>query len=669
MMFMKEKTSVIHITSQAIMDTAAVFCFISLTHLVVFIIVPAEIMAIVAKVCVRSRSIKLCKRINGMIGEKKMKKEWFVLGLTLVLVVMSGAVREALAQDQALPKVALFFDVGGKEDSGFADSAYKGLEKASAHLAVKAVYVEHTRPLDLERTLNQVAASDAGMIIGVGFAFSEKLGQLAVKYPEKKFVCIDYSPGYDDKGKMVPMPDNLAGITFREEEGSYLVGAIAALKSKTGRIGFLGGMNCPIIRKFEAGYVAGAKAVRPDIRIVAKYAGISGQAFNDPAKGYRIATLMYKDGVDIIYHASGGTGAGLFRAAKEMNRLAIGVDTDESAKAPGLVLTSMTKNLDAAVFEIVRSWLDGYFSGGLKTFGLKEKGVGFVYNEKNMERIGEDVNKKVLELQTKIMDGQLAIPVAGLDGTRLKREDLQNLLSELHLEIKTALARLDGDLKRSAQSLAGRDLKGDDARGALQKLYAANPYIIDCETVSDKGIMLVVEPPAHKTSEGADISRQAHMVRLFKTRRPVLSGSFRSVEGPQAVVIHHPVLSADRRFAGSIAALFAPEYLLSGIVGPVASGLPVGIFLMQTDGRMIYDVKTTQIGLNLFTDPLYKPFPELLKVVRRMAAVPEGKDTYVFYRKPGEAPVEKVVYWRTVVLHGTAWRLGINCAKDRLVKE
>ena len=595
-----------------------------------------------------------------------MEKRWVIFGLLLILAGMLAAEREALAQDQGLPKVALFLNIGGKEDSGFTDSAYRGLEKAAAQLAVKASYVEHTRWLDLERTLNQVAASDAGMIIGVGFAFSEKFSQLAAKYPEKKFVCIDYSPRYDDRGNILPLPDNLAGLTFREEEGSYLVGAIAALKSSTGKIGFIGGMECPLIRKFEAGYTAGARAVRPNIRVASRYAGISGQAFNDPVKGYRLATQMYKDGVDIIYHAAGGTGAGLFRAAREMKRLAIGVDTDESAKAPDLVLTSMTKNLDTTVYEVVRSWVTGNFSGGLKTFGLREKGVGFVYNEKNSEQIGDDVYGKIAELQTKIIQGELAVPTAVPSRTQMTREDLQTLLSDVHLEIKTTLARLDDDLKQSARLLAGKDLKGDDARSALKKLYFANPHIIDCETVSDKGIMLVVEPQAHRSSEGADISKQAHMVRLFKTRQPVLSGSFQSVEGPRAVVIHHPVFSADRRFAGSISALFAPEYLLSGIVGPVVSNQPVGIFLLQTDGLMIYDVRRTQIGLNVFTDPLYKPFPELARVVRRIAAAPEGKDSYTFYRKPGEAPVTKVVYWRTVILHGTAWRLGINCAKDKL---
>jgi hypothetical protein len=156
------------------------------------------------------------------------------------------------------------------------------------------------------------------------------------------------------------------------------------------------------------------------------------------------------------------------------------------------------------------------------------------------------------------------------------------------------------------------------------------------------------------------------MVKMFKTQKPVMSGSFRSVEGPDAVVIHHPVFSPDRRFKGSVSALFAPEYLLGSIIGPVASNLPVDIFLMQTDGLMIYDVDPKQIGLNVFQDPLYRPFPELLALARKVASANEGTGVYRFYRKDSETPVTKVAYWRTAALHGAMWRLVITCAEDSM---
>ncbi|MRR18477.1 MAG: BMP family ABC transporter substrate-binding protein, partial [Deltaproteobacteria bacterium] len=367
-----------------------------------------------------------------------------------------------------------------------------------------------------------------------------------------------------------------------------------------------------------------------------------------------------------IYHASGATGAGVFRAAREMNRLAIGVDVDQSPQAPGFVLTSMTKNIDVAVLQSVRALVQGRFTGGLTTLGLKEDGVGFVYNAQNKRMISADAYGKVAALREKIITGELSVPKTTGHKTLLGRDDLPVILERMHAEIGAVLQKVDTDLKQSARDLSGRDLNGREARAVLQKLYAENPYIIDCETVSSKGIMVAVEPPAHRTSEGADISGQAHMVKLFKTHRPVLSGSFRSVEGPQAVVIHHPVFSAGRRFAGSVSALFAPEYLLAGIIGPVQSNLPVEIFLMQTDGLILYDTDAGRIGRNAFTDPSYQPFPAVITLARRMAAVPDGKDAYDFYRKAGATPVKKVVCWRTVSLHGTAWRLAVTCAKDSI---
>lgn len=191
-----------------------------------------------------------------------MKRIWMVFSLMMALAAPFVAAQASPAQNSNPLKVALFFDIGGRGDGGFNDSAYNGLEKAVAVLGVKADYIEHKRNLELEHDLIRAAASEAGMIIGVGFAFSDTLNKLAAQYPHKKFVCVDYSVKYDDKGRIAPLPANLAGLLFREEEGSYLVGAVAALKSKTGKIGFIGGMDSPIIRKFQAGYLAGASAVR-----------------------------------------------------------------------------------------------------------------------------------------------------------------------------------------------------------------------------------------------------------------------------------------------------------------------------------------------------------------------------------------------------------------------
>lgn len=584
--------------------------------------------------------------------------------LCLALLACCATSPDGWAQGTAPLKVVLIFDINGRGDGGFNDSACSGLEKAAAAFGVKAVYVEPGRSLERDRVLQEAAASDAGMIIGVGFAFSDRLNELAPQYPHKKFACVDYSVRRDGQGRIVPPPANLAGLMFREEEGSYLVGAIAALTSRTGKIGFIGGMYSPIIRKFQAGYLAGAAAARPDIRIVSKFAGITGRAFNDPQKGYQIATRMYGEGADIVYHAAGATGMGLFRAAREMKRMAIGVDTDQGAQAPGLVLTSMTKHIDVAVFESVKAFVEGNFTGGLKTLGLKENGVGFVYNDQNRNRIGEEIHGRIEVLRTKIIAGELSVPVESPHKPLFSRTELQEILAELRQEIATALNRLDSDLQRTAHTVSGTGLEGDSVRGELKRLYGAHPYLIDCELANDRGIMLAVEPPAHRGSEGADLSGQAHWVRLFKTRKPVLSDGFRSVEGPSAVALHHPVFSADRRFSGSVSALFAPEQLLSIIVGPVSSNLPLDIFVMQPDGLMLYDIDADQIGRNTFHDPLYQPFPEVIALARKVAAAREGTGSYRF-RQPGAgSPSTKIAYWGTVALHGTSWRVVIACAQD-----
>ncbi len=575
----------------------------------------------------------------------------------------------AVSEPPAAPlKVALIFDIGGRGDGGFNDSAFRGLDKAVKELGVESVLREPRRNLEREMSLNEAAASDAGLIIGVGFSFSDRMNDLAAKYPGKKFVCVDYGQKFDAAGRPLPPPANLAGLRFKEEEGSYLVGVIAALKSRTGKIGFLGGMDGPVIRKFEAGYKAGAKSVRPEIIVFSKFTGITARAFNDAAKGYEFAAGMYKEGADVIYHAAGATGEGLFRAAKESGRWAIGVDVDQSSQAPGLVVTSMTKNVDVAVFESIKAAAEGRFSGGLKTFGLKENGVGFVSNARNKGLIPAEALAKAQTARDRIIAGKILVPAAGQDKPRLDQRELYAVLFGLKVEIASVVDMLDADLKRGAEALSGLGLVGVRARDVLKRLYDTQPYIIDCETVSDRGIMLTVEPAAYRASEGADISAQAHMVRLLANHQPVLSGLFRSVEGPPAVAFHHPVFSSGGNFVGSVSALFSPEYLLASIIGPISSNLPVDIFLMQTDGLILYDADPRQIGLNVFRDPMYQPFPELRALAKRVAAEKEGTGEYRFFEKGTGPTTMEVAYWRTVDIHGTQWRIVITCAKESIVK-
>jgi len=316
----------------------------------------------------------------------------------------------AEAQKQSAPaaaplKVGLVFDVGGRGDKSFNDSAYRGLERAKKELGVSFEYIEPGEGADRESALRLLASGDAQLIFGTGFLFTDDINGIAKDFPQKKFACVDYSisPG-------VTIPPNVLALKFREEEGSFLVGALAALKSKTGKIGFVGGMKIPLIKKFEAGYVAGAKYVRPDAEVFIAYAGVTANAFKNPSKGKELALSQYSKGADIIFHASGSTGLGVFEAAREMNKLAIGVDSDQYAEAPGHILTSMVKDVDVAVYETIKSVLNGTFKGGVRTLGLAEGGISYVYDNNNRELIGEDIHRKVEELREKIISGEIVVP-------------------------------------------------------------------------------------------------------------------------------------------------------------------------------------------------------------------------------------------------------------------
>jgi basic membrane protein A len=215
---------------------------------------------------------------------------------------------------------------------------------------------------------------------------------------------------YDDEGHARSMPQNLVGLKFREEEGSFLAGAAAALVSETGIIGFVGGMDVPLIHKFEAGYRAGARHVRAGIEVLSAYAGVTANAFNDPAKGKELGNSMYGRGADVIFHASGTTGFGVFEAAREHGKLAIGVDSDQYDEAPGHILTSMVKDVDVAVLDTIRRVRDDRFQGGIQEFGLREGGVHIVRDERNRDLLDDGVYERVTALRDSIAGGLIHVP-------------------------------------------------------------------------------------------------------------------------------------------------------------------------------------------------------------------------------------------------------------------
>lgn len=302
-------------------------------------------------------------------------------------------------------RVGLVFDVGGKNDKSFNEAAYRGLERARSELGVQVEFIEPTEGADRESAMRSLAARGVDLVIGVGFIFGPDLERLALQFPKVKFAGIDYSPSPG-----FTIPPNLVGLRFREHEGSFLVGAIAGLVTRTKTVGFVGGMKIPLIRKFEAGYEAGVRYVCPTCRVMSAYAGSEPKAFADPPLGQELAAAQYGGGADVIFHAAGKTGDGVFAAARQRKARAIGVDSDQFDAAPCCVVTSMVKRVDVAVVDVIKDIIAHKFQGGLKELGLADDGVMFVADERNQLLLPVDVVQRVKKLREDIIAGKIAVP-------------------------------------------------------------------------------------------------------------------------------------------------------------------------------------------------------------------------------------------------------------------
>ena len=307
--------------------------------------------------------------------------------------------------------VGVVFDLGGRGDKSFSDDAYLGAERAERELGVRARFIDPVEGSDRESGLRLLAAEGMDLVVGVGFIFSDDLAQLAKEYPDTKFAGVDFALATDRAGRVVEPPPNLAALVFHEEQGSYLVGALAALVGKSKKVGFVGGMDSPQIEKFEAGYAAGVHRVCPECTVIAQYAGVTPEAFRNPGRGKEIALSQYQQGVNVIFHASGSTGLGVLEAARQTGRLAIGVDADQYGEAPGYVLTSMVKGVDNAVFDMIRRVQEGRFTGGVHRYGLAEQGVGYVYDRNNEKLIPPAVHATIEKLRREIVAGRIVVPI------------------------------------------------------------------------------------------------------------------------------------------------------------------------------------------------------------------------------------------------------------------
>lgn len=332
----------------------------------------------------------------------------WALALVVVLgIVWSAGAGPAMAQAMGKMRVGMVYDVGGRGDLSFNDMAYAGLARAQKEFGAK-VDTKDLEPTaggeNREELLRLLAGEKYNLIFGIGFLFTDSITRVAKDFRGVKFAIVD---GFIDK------EPNVASLLFNEHEGSFLVGAAAALKSKTGKVGFVGGMKIPLIEKFEAGFIAGARFVKPSIQVFSDYAGTTGEAFRDPVKGKELATAQYDRGADIIYHASGGTGIGVFEAAVAKKRWAIGVDADQSLTAKAdqraWILTSMMKRVDVAVYETIRALVNNQFKAGVRGFGLKEGGVGYAVNDHNRALI-KDIVPRLEALKKDIIAGKIKVP-------------------------------------------------------------------------------------------------------------------------------------------------------------------------------------------------------------------------------------------------------------------
>lgn len=331
----------------------------------------------------------------------------FLVLFLVLFTACTGKKTAPVSKKAGTYKVGLVFDVGGRGDKSFNDAAYHGLELAKQKLDIDFDYIEpQGEGADREAALRQMAADpDVRLIIGVGLLFTDDIATISREFPDKKFACIDYNP---QPGTVIP--SNLSGIVFEEKKGSFLAGAIAALKSKTGTIGFIGGMDSNIIRKFETGYTEGARYVRPDIRIISGFIGMTGSAFNDPSKGKELALGQFSRGADIIYEAAGASGQGVIEASRETGKLVICTDMDQAYLAPGQVLTSMIKAVDQAVLATIEDAMNNRFPGGAqRVFGLGGRYTDYVWNSDNAALIDPSLRERIEKIRTDILEGRIRI--------------------------------------------------------------------------------------------------------------------------------------------------------------------------------------------------------------------------------------------------------------------
>lgn len=319
-----------------------------------------------------------------------------ILAAMLAMTAITAVGPQAVAQDFS---PAVVFDQGGKFDKSFNEAAYNGAERYKKETGTAYREFEITNEGQREQAMRTLVRRGASVIVAVGFSQTAAVEKVAKESPNTKFCLID------DKLEA----SNVQSVTFKEEEGSYLVGMAAALASKTGKVGFIGGMDIPLIRNFLTGYEQGVKHVTPSAEVFVNMTGTTPAAWNDPGRGAELAKSQFARGADVVFAAAGATGLGVMQAASDAGKLAIGVDSNQNHVHPGKVLTSMVKRVDVVVHDCMKSAKDGSWKAGHRVVGLKEDGVGYALDEHNRKLISPEMEGKLEEAKKQIIAGSLAV--------------------------------------------------------------------------------------------------------------------------------------------------------------------------------------------------------------------------------------------------------------------
>nr|WP_306113804.1 MULTISPECIES: BMP family ABC transporter substrate-binding protein [unclassified Roseovarius] len=297
-------------------------------------------------------------------------------------------------------KPAVIYDMGGKFDESFNEGVYNGIKRFTDETGVEVMEFEVTNEAQRQQAMEKMVQRGATVVLGVGFAQADAINAVAEANPEVNFSIIDVN--------WLDQP-NLRQYAFKEQEGSYLVGIAAAMASETGTVGFVGGMDIPLIRAFACGYKQGAKSASAEVNVIENMTGTTPAAWNDPAKGAELTQSQIDRGADVVYQAAGGTGVGVIQAAADAGKLAIGVDSNQNHMAPGNVLTSMLKRVDVAAYETMKDAMSGDFDTGVRNLGIAEDGVGWALDEHNASLISDDMKAAIDAAAEKIKSGEIVV--------------------------------------------------------------------------------------------------------------------------------------------------------------------------------------------------------------------------------------------------------------------